>query len=236
MDLKTLAGKIALGVARPSDYTDWAERMLEEGAESESVAILAGLGLEREPDSEEVRAYFQRSLRELGIEPVSEENGLLYYARTLCGDIVEGNLAPRVGLSRLDELYPRSDYDPLYNLWDGLSEDVWMVDDGEAPMFNSGLSRDNVERYIVDTARQFLRLTELDLPENFFRLGACRNCGHIGEYREAREGPRWTPDWLFRIVHRGEFQRRIVCAKCGEPYPLTMRDYAGRERYLDSRS
>lgn len=152
-----LAGKIALGTASAKDYTDWAEDMLGKGTESENVAILAGLGLDKEPDSEEVEYYFYKSLKDLKLELPVQENSISTYAGYICTEMIAGNIAPMAGLSMLDELYSESDYEPIYSLWDELSEDVWMVSNGEDSIFNPGLTQENVEQYIVNAAAQFLK-------------------------------------------------------------------------------
>ena len=115
-----------------------------------------------------------------------------------------------------------------------MSEDVWMVDDDEACFFNTGLTKDNVDHFIIDAASQFIKLTEIKLPERFFHLGACQQCHFVGEQRQERIDLTWMPEWLYRFIFRRGPTWRAICGQCGQPYPLGMGDYAGRELYLHS--
>jgi len=60
-----LLGRANLKHAREEEYVEWATHMLEEGHETPSLCILAGL----EPllNHFEIQDYFKRSLRALGI-------------------------------------------------------------------------------------------------------------------------------------------------------------------------
>lgn len=234
MNFTNLAGKIALGTAYAEDYTNWTMEMLENGSDSENIAILAGLSFENSPDSEEIKEYFYKSLNDLGLELPTEENSILSYAKYICSEIVAENISPRSGLSILDGLYSKSDYEPIYGIWDELSEDIWLVNDREACIFNTGLTKENIDQYIVKVAKQFIKLTEVQLPERFFWLTACRKCGHIGEHRLIRMDKPWLPEKLYRLIYKRGPTMKPVCSKCGEEFPLGMGDYVGREQYLKS--
>lgn len=234
MNFTNLAGKIALGTAYSKDYTNWAMEMLEKGSDSENIAILAGLGFEKNPESEEIREYFYKSLNDLGLELPTEENSILSYAKYICSEIVAGNISPKNGLSTLEGLYSKSDYEPIYSIWDELSEDIWMVNDREACIFNTGLTRENIGQYVVQVAEQFIRLTEIELPERFFWLTVCRKCGYIGGHKLIRIDKPWLPEKLYRFIFKRVPTMKPVCSKCGEEFPLGMGDYVGREEYLKS--
>lgn len=145
-----------------------------------------------------------------------------------------GNVSPKNGLSTLEGLYSKSDYEPIYSIWDELSEDVWMVNDREACIFNTGLTRENIDQYIVQVSEQFIRLTEIELPERFFWLTVCRKCGHFGEHKLIRIDKPWMPEKLYRFIYKRGHTMEPVCSKCGKEFPLGMGDYAGREEYLKS--
>ena len=233
MEFTCLAGKIALGIASAKDYTDWAEDMLVKGSESDNIAILAGLGLDKTPDFEEVKYYFYRSLKDLGLELPTENTSILSYARYICAEMVEGNIVPMTGLSILEDFHSKSNYQPIYGIWANLSEDIWMLSNGEHCIFNTGLTQENAEQYITNFAKQFLKLIEIELPENFFQLTVCQKCGYIGEQKTERIEMPWMPDRLFWFFYRKLPVWRGVCANCGEPYPLGMGNYIGREQYIE---
>ncbi len=231
---KELAVKIVLGEAHAKDYTDWAENMLKQGSGSENIAILAGLGLDKAPDPKEIKYYFNKSLKDAGLELPEKKDCVLDYARYICGEIIEGRISPVKGMHILDSLYLKTDYDPVYSIWSELSEDIWLLNDEGICLFNTGLTKDNTDMYIINVAKQFILLTETCLPENFFQLGVCRKCGYIGESRTERIEMPWLPERLFRFIYRKGPAVRSICSRCGKPDPLNMGDYMAREKYLES--
>jgi len=235
MNFEYLTGKIRFGTASSKDYTDWAEDMLQDGADSENVAILTGLGLDKAPDMEEIRFYFKKSISDLELELPTDEDCILNYARHICKEIVDGVMPPLNGLVILDGLYSISYYGPIYSIWDELSEDIWMVSDNQASLFNTGLVKKNTEQYIVNVASQFIKLTEIELPEQFFNFGVCKKCGYIDEHTIERVDLPWMPEWLFILIFKRGPTCRVVCSKCSEPYPLSMGNYVGREKFLKSK-
>ncbi len=235
MKFELLVGKRALGSAYSKDYTEWAESLLYEDVDSENVAILASMGYERDPDSEEIETYFQKSLKDLGLGLPSDKDGLKIYAKALCEQIVSGDLEPEKGVGILDGFFTVSDYEAIYSIWDELSEDLWMINDRQACYFNSGLTFENKPNYIKDVAAQFIVLLDSELPERFFYLSSCPECGYIGESSlEVIDKP-WMPRQLFRLIYgRGQTQRAI-CSKCKRPFPNNMSDYEGRKQYLNKK-
>lgn len=235
MKFELLAGKRALGSAYSKDYTEWAESLLYDDVESENVAILAGMGYERDPDSEEVETYFQKSLIDLGLTLPDEKEGLKIYAKALCEQIVAGDLEPEEGVSILETFYSQSDYEAIYSIWSELSEDLWMVNNRDGCIFNTGLSAENKRDYIKGVAAQFIELLQIELPDRFFYLCACPECGYIGENElEVIDKP-WMPDKLFRFIYKRGQTQRAICASCKKPFPINMSDYEGRKQYLSTK-
>lgn len=233
MKFELLAGKRALGNAYSKDYTEWAESLLYDDVDSENVAILASMGYERDPVSEEIETYFQKSLKDLGLALPSKKEGLMIYAKVLCEQIVSGDLEPEKGVSILETFFSISDYEAIYSIWDELSEDLWMVNDKDGCIFNSGLTIENKSNYIKDVASQFIVLLESELPDRFFYLSSCPECDNIDESDlEVIDKP-WMPDKLFRLIYRRGKTQRAVCSKCKRPFPNNMSDYEGRKQYLD---
>ncbi len=235
MKFTHLVGKRALGTAYSKDYCDWAESLLRQGVESENLAILVSLGLEKNPDSEEVETYFRKSLDDLGLALPSQQDGLRMYAIALCEQIVSGETEPGTGVSLLKKFYSGSNYQPVYRIWSDLSEDLEMVKHREECIFNSGLTHENAAAYISNIASQFIMLLKIDLPEDFFQLSACPACGHIGKCGyEVIEKP-WMPEQLFRLIYERGQTRRAICQQCGRPFPNNMTDYEGRKQYFGGR-
>ncbi len=236
MKFELLAGKRALGSAYSKDYTDWAESLLYEDVESENVAILASMGYERDPDSEEIEAYFLKSLKDLGLSLPDEKKGLKIYANALCEKIVSGDLEPEKGVNILESFYSKSDYEAVYSIWNELSEDLWMINDSDGCIFNTGLSAENKSEYVKAVAAQFIELLETNLPDRFFYLCACSECGYIGENElEVIDNP-WMPDKLYRFIYKRGQTQRAICANCKRAFPNNMSDYESRKQYLSKKS
>jgi len=235
MKFELLAGKRALGSDYSKDYTDWAESLLYEDVDSDNVAILASLGYERDPDSADIETYFLRSLSDLDLDLPSDEEALKLYAKAICEQIVAGELDPEKGVSVLETFFSSSGYEAIYSIWDELSEDLWMVNDRDVSIFNTGLTIDNKGTYIKKVASQFIMLLESELPDRFFHLSACPECGGIGESGfEVIDKP-WMPDKLFRLIYRRGQTLRTICTNCKNPFPKNMSDYEGRKQYFDKK-
>ncbi|OQX01574.1 MAG: hypothetical protein BWK73_45635 [Thiothrix lacustris] len=233
MKFEHLAGKRALGIAYSKDYADWAESLLHEDIESENVAILASIGLERNPDSEEIEVYFKKSLTDLNLVLPSEVISLAFYAKALCHQIVLGDVDPKKGLGILEACYSKSGYKTIYSIWEELAEDLWMVNAREHCIFNAGLTKENASDYIKSVAAQFIVLLESELPEDFFHLSACPECGYIGKSEYKAINNPWMPAKLFKFIYKHSQTQMAICLKCKKPFPKNMSDYEGREQYLN---
>ena len=233
MKFEHLAGKRALGSAHARDYTAWAESLLREGIEDENIVILASIGLERDPDSEEVQSYFQKSLRDLGLSLPPDKDALRIYATAVCEQILSGDLGPEAGADILAGFYAGSDYESIYSIWDGLSDDLWLANNNDVCIFNTGLTRYNSGSYIKDVASQFIVLLEADLPDDFFHLSACPECGYVGRCELEIVDKPWMPEKVFKMIYRRGQTQRAVCPNCDRSFPNNMSDYEGRRQYLD---
>lgn len=234
MDFKFLASKIITWEVEPKDYTDWAECMLVRGENSPNIAILAGLGLELTPDMEEIRLYFSRCLKDLGLKLPSLEKGFLDFSSHISEEIIAGKMAPIEGLMVLYNLYTKSDYAPIYSIWGDLDEDIRFVEEGYDSIFNSGLTKDNIDQCIVKVATQFIELSKISLPDDFFHLSICPKCKFLGASRNKEINVPWMPIFLWQLIFRNRSLKRTmeICAKCKNQNPLQMTDYYGRQEFL----
>ena len=233
LKFEQLAGKRILGIASSNDYSDWAESLLYDGVDSQNVAILAGFGMDKYPDSAEVERYFLKCIKELGLILPSKENGIKCYAKYLCNQIITEEIEPEKGLSILESLFFRSNYEPIFCIWDELSDDVWQVNNQEEAIFNSNITPENIPNYIKKVAQQFLTLIEIELPKAFFQMSLCPKCGFLGKPISKRAEITWLPDSLYRLFFRKYPTCRSFCSKCGESRLAQMWDYDGREKYLN---
>lgn len=235
MDLSELAGRRALGNATADDYVRWAEGRLCDGVDSDDVAVLASFGLAKNPDSREIESWFHKALDDLGLTLPRRDQALLCYSRDICRRIVAAAVSPDDGLQLLEPFYRATEYArSIFMIWGELAEDVSLLCEGEQPIFNSGLNNANMTSFIRDVASQYLVLSELDLPGNFFELHACSKCGFIGECDWQRLEKPWSPALLFRLIYRRGRSLRAICRACQNSFPRNMSDYAAREQYLAS--
>ena len=92
-------GLAAMSSTSSKHKISWAMTLLEQGVEAENLSILATLS---NPVNEfEADDYFDRTLRELGIEMPSYDCALEGYAKALATDVVNGVLSPEEGASKL---------------------------------------------------------------------------------------------------------------------------------------
>jgi hypothetical protein len=238
MEFNTLMAKRALGRAQTKDFSDWAENLLAQGCDAENVAILAGFGLEHSPDSHEIELYFKKCVDELGLVLLEDRVAIFNYVRELAGNINAGIIHPRTGLESLKNFWVATDDDePLYRIWDELAEDICALGDYDGYyLWNTGLLEENVDEFIVKVARQFLQLCDSNLPEDFFSLCACSDCGHIGKAQLIRTDLPWLPEKLFKLIYRKAPVFKWVCGHCLHPQIKNMFDYEGRKLYLEAQT
>lgn len=232
MDFNELIGKRIIGIDCANDYIEWAESSLLIEDNSKYIAILASLGLDHNPDSQEVEYYFIKCLQELGIKIPTEKVVLKSYAKIICEQIIKGKMNSEYGINILTYFYRCNEYDSIYHIWDDLNCDIWYVKNEDYHYYNTGITSENVEKYTKQVAKQFLKLIELDIPYNFLALFFCKKCNDICSLNLDRFEMKWLPEQLFTLFYRRKPLSRHICSKCCEPLPISMRDYESRQLYL----
>jgi len=243
MEFINLIGKRLYGCASAKDYTDWAEGLLLDNADenSENVAILAGIGLEKDPDSEEAEFYFQKSLKDLGLTIPDKQTVLNDYASYLCKQLINKEIESETAVELLQGLHFYSDYEPIYSIWHEISDDLWAINNNDQAYINTIMTKHNKDEFLAEVARQFIVLLKLKLPDNFYKLSVCTECGYIGESTtRERNTPAFSngfvkmlPDMILRLFPV-EHVREATCAKCLKPFPKTMSDVVAREFFIKS--
>lgn len=235
IELNALVAKRALGIATAEDFSDWAEDLLAQGCDGKNVAILASFGIDRFTDSNEIEEYFKKCVAELGLVLPEERVAILGYAKDLAANICDGILEPEAGLELLKNFWQATDNDePLYIIWDELAEDINTLDNYGGYSWNTSLSEDNTDEFIIQVARQFLQLSAIDLPDDFFSLCACSECGYIGKAQLIRLNLSWLSEKIYRFIFRKSPVFKWVCGQCANPNIKNMFDYEGRRLYLES--
>ncbi|MDL2330466.1 hypothetical protein LJC62_00395 [Odoribacter sp. OttesenSCG-928-A06] len=127
-------------------YVDWAVVLLENGHESESLIILAGLD---SYETEEKEKYFWKSVEELNIKIEKNDFELIdHYADFVAKQVIEGKISPIIGLNRMLDIVQASGYSSEYMQFYELDEDLDRLNYSENTIFNIGLAIENKEEYI----------------------------------------------------------------------------------------
>jgi hypothetical protein len=115
-------GQVAMCSGGSEHKIAWAMSMLEQGVETESLAILATL---LKPVNEfEADDYFNRVLGELGIERPNAEAAIEGYAKVLTKEVFENQLSPELGAAMIYAANVRLGYPSSFGEFTVL-EDEW---------------------------------------------------------------------------------------------------------------
>ncbi|GAA6151857.1 hypothetical protein [Pseudoteredinibacter isoporae] len=234
--LQFLLGRRALNQAATKDYTDWAEALLYSNPNSENAEILASMGYERDPLTEEIEKYFLATLNDLKFNIPSNEQCIGDYVRLVCTQIISGEIDAIRGTELLEITYEKSDYTGLYSIWYGATEDIRNVRDygEEVGFYNTGLTKDNLPSYLKSIAQQFLTLLDIELPGEFFNLSICLQCKHVSKPSFVRHEKPWLPAVIYRLIYNTQPAVRPVCPNCNADFPGMMQDFKAREMYLNT--
>lgn len=136
--LEVAASKMALGLLLSESLADVAVLALEDGCDSPSLRILAGLTA---AEADEAKAVFERALAELHSAVPSKRNAVLCLARETAKEILSGAMAPYDGAKQIWELSLRIPEEHLPQLdsfvyaaseWEHRPEDRHVFEDGIA--------------------------------------------------------------------------------------------------------
>jgi hypothetical protein len=170
-----LLGKQIFTHIDSKDYVDWAVQVLENGFDSENIRILAGLD---NSDTEERLRYFQKSLDDLNIHIPTDQNEILKdFTTRLANNVIAGLESPKAGLKIMLDIVRASDYSARFMQFMDLDEDIDYVMYSGAPLFNSGLQKDNIDEMIVNEFKLFLQIESSDY--NIRELSYCKHCEKV---------------------------------------------------------
>ena len=106
---------------------DWALDLLENGYETESLLILAGLD---NTETEEREKYFWKCIKELNIDIDKKEIELIdFYVKSLTQEVLSGNVTPKFALKKMCEVVAKTDYSEKYIQFYMLDEEVEFLND-----------------------------------------------------------------------------------------------------------
>ena len=155
-------------------YVDWAVELLQNGYETESLVILAGLD---SSDAAEKETYFWKAIRELKLNiEKSDFESVESYFRLVARHVIEDQINPTEGLNIILSVIHAGEYAPEYSLFYELEEDLDLLGNSESPFFNSELTLENREEYIKEEFRFFLETQGLEIDESLKYKGYCLQC------------------------------------------------------------
>jgi len=138
--------KIALGRVRSEDYVSWALERGEEGADSPSLWMLAGM---MQPlYGTEVEHYFERALDELGEVLPERKEFLLLEAQEIVRGIIDSSIEPVEGCHQVANIHQALDYQSDFERFYHLSHEI-------SAMFDE-LPEGTIILQIKDAAQRFL--------------------------------------------------------------------------------
>jgi hypothetical protein len=196
---------------------DWAVMMMEKGCDSDSLIILAGL----DNDSTEVRErYFWQTIDELKLDVNKSDFDLIdHYAIYIAESVVNKMTPPKVGLSIMQEILRTTDYATKYILFCELDEDLDCLKYDSRTIFNSGLSHENADKFIIKEFDLFLESEKLKIDDAIRESAYCNRCYSI-------EKPKLKNKRNF--IGQVKYQY-WVCGNCVSQDILHFRDQRGRE-------
>jgi hypothetical protein len=116
-----LIGRRYLRISETRDFIDWAGIELQDGNDTESLRILAGMNDTYPTD---VEFYFKRALFELCFEMPLKDEFLKWYIVYIARKILSGEISSSMGCSILFKIYVETGQPDYLKVWDSLSADL----------------------------------------------------------------------------------------------------------------
>ena len=158
-------------------YVDWAVNLLENGFESESLVILAGLD---SYSTEEKEKYFWESIKELGISiEKSDSESIDFYANFVAKQVIESKISPMIGLMKMLDIVRATDYSSKYIQFDFLDEDIDYLKYSGTTIFYTDLTLENKDEFIKEEFRLFLEMNHLQIDESLRDKSYCLDCSKL---------------------------------------------------------
>jgi hypothetical protein len=137
-------------------FIDWAISLLEQGYDNPSLRILAGFVSEDYTSFFELESYLLKSLEELNIPVLGEDDAIKAYAYEILTDMVNNEIEKEKALNLLSEIVIEKEY-PSY-LFDFYLLYFSLDDLKHFPFAFHwyGATKENIDQIIFQTAREWL--------------------------------------------------------------------------------
>jgi hypothetical protein len=199
-------------------YVDWAITALENGYESESLFVIAGLDREYK---EVVDSYFKLAVQELNLKIDFEDSIILdTYAKHIMQELIDKSIDAEKGLTILVKIYEVSNYDKRYSAFSNLDYDIGYLGYDEYSIYNSRITLDNKTEYIIDECKLFLEYQDMKISDEITKYAYCEDCHEIETPVLKKE------NIFFRKINTWR------CNYCNSKHIYLFEDQMGRKRIL----
>jgi hypothetical protein len=199
---------------------EWAVMMMQNGLESESLIILAGLDNE---STEEREKYFFKTIQEFQLDNSKSENDLLdLYASYVAESVISNKIKPLDGLTIMHNIALATDYSDKYIPFYFINEDLDYLQNYEPTIFSSGLSLDNSESYILKEFELLLESNKYQIDNKIRELAYCITCQTVDK-SILKTKRNWIGQKKYDIW---------VCGNCGSKDILNFNNQKGKEIIL----
>ena len=200
---------------------EWAVNAMKLGYDSKSLIILAGLDYESTEEREE---FFWKSVEELNLNIKREASELINdYAKYVANAVVNMQLSPKIGLSKMYGICRSTDYDSKYIQFYELDEDLDYLDYGQStPIYNQGITKENADAFIFREFELFLEFEALDIEKELRKKAFCNKCEQITEPELRKK---------FQFKKPFKFQE-FVCRNCKSNNIDSFGSQIGKEKIL----
>ena len=157
MNYACLRGKEIMNYARMQDYSEWAMGLLGDGIESTNVAVLAGFAFEKHAHPADIHEYFQRSVEELELAMPTNDECVKAFARSVCNEVVRGEVSPTEGLDELNYICIHLEYAEEYLEFYHLHDEIVRLQHPDLFAMHEEINATNFDSYAIAEARKFLK-------------------------------------------------------------------------------
>ena len=224
MDASKLTYKI-LGQKLLSWYdskvlVDWAVTLMQNGFDSESLVILAGLD---NSDTEEREKYFWQSVNELNINVAKKEIDLIsFYVDNLVDEVLSENIPPKFALRQMCEIAKKTDYSPKYMDFYLLDDEIDSIEYSGNAIFTNGLNKNNIDEFILNEFKLFKKVLNGDYSD-YYNKAICNDCEQI-----------MTPKLVTKYQFKSPFSyQAYVCEYCKSQNIDTFSSQVGKEKIIN---
>ena len=202
-------------------FVDWAVNLLSNGYETENIVILAGMDYDSTEDREK---YFWKSIEELKIEVNKSDFELIeIYVSQVVEDVCNGRIKPVDGFKIMQDVLRATDYFSKFIQFYLIAEDFDCLEYGSYPIFNSGITKDNKEEFIIKEFELYYEFQKLNLKDSLINKAICNSCGEIV-----------NTDLKTKYQLKKPFKYQVyVCNNCNSENIQHFSDQIGRSKIVD---